>query len=56
MLLMVLMVNQENELQKTNQKEFKVRNVIKRKSNKLYVKWKGYNDSYNSWIEKEDLI
>ena len=31
----------EKELQKTNQKEFRIENVIKRKGNKLYVKWKG---------------
>ena len=28
----------EKELQKTNQKEFRIENVIKRKGNKLYVK------------------
>ena len=34
----------EKELQKkTNQKEFRIENVIKEKRNKLYVKWKGYN-------------
>ena len=32
----------EKELQKTNQKEFRVEKVIKRKGDKLYVKWKGY--------------
>ena len=32
----------ENELQKKNQKQFKIENVIKRKGDKLYVKWKGY--------------
>ena len=31
----------EKELQKTNQKEFRIEKVIKRKGNKLYVKWKG---------------
>ena len=31
----------EKELQKTNQKEFRFEKVIKRKSDKLYVKWKG---------------
>ena len=46
----------EKELQKTNQKEFRVKKVIKRKSDKLYVKWKGYNSSFNSWIDKEDNI
>ena len=30
----------EKELQKTNQKEFRTEKVIKRKGNKLYVKWK----------------
>ena len=33
----------ERELQKTNQKEFRIEKVIKRKGDKLYVKWKGYN-------------
>ena len=46
----------EKELQKTNQKEFRIEKVIKRKGNKLYVKWKGYNNSFNSWIDKNDLI
>ena len=31
----------EKELQKTNQKEFKVEKVIKKKGDKLYAKWKG---------------
>ena len=46
----------EKELQKTNQKEFIIEKVIKRKGNKLYVKWKGYINSFNSWIDKKDLI
>ena len=33
----------EKELQKTNQKEFSIEKVIKKKGNKLYVKWKGYD-------------
>ena len=46
----------EKELQKTNQKEFRIEKGIKRKGNKLYVKWKGCNNSFNSWIDKKDLI
>ena len=38
----------EKELQKTNQKEFKVQKVIKRKGDKLYVKWKVCDNSFNS--------
>ena len=45
----------ENELQKTNQKEFRIEKIIKRKGDKLYVKWKGYNNSFNSWINKNDI-
>ena len=44
------------ELQKTNQKEFRVEKVIKRKGNKPYVKWKGYDSSFNSWINKKDVV
>ena len=46
----------EKELQKTNQKEFRMKKVIKKKGKKLYVKWKGYDNSFNSWIDKKDLI
>ena len=43
----------EKELQKANQQELRMEKVIKRKGDKLYVKWKGYN-SFNSWIDKKD--
>ena len=46
----------EKELQKTNQEEFRIEKVIKRKGDKIYVKWKGYDNSFNSWINKKDLI
>ena len=29
--------------------------VLKRKGDKLHVKWKGYNNLFNSWINKKDL-
>ena len=46
----------EKELQKTSQNEFRIEKVLTRKGDKLYVKWKGYNNSFNSWINKKDLI
>ena len=46
----------EKELQKTSQEEFRIEKVIKRKGDKMYVKWKGYDNSFNSWIDKKDLI
>ena len=45
----------ENQLQKTNQQEFRMEKVIKKKGDKLYVKWKWYDSSFNSWIDKKDL-
>ena len=29
---------------------------MKRKCDKIYVKWKGYDNSFNSWINKKDLM
>ena len=46
----------EKELQKTNQKDFRIEKVFKRKGDKLYIKWKKYNNSFNSWINKKDLV
>ena len=46
----------EKELQKIDQEEFRIDKVIKRKGDKLYVKWKGYDSSFNSWIDKKELV
>ena len=37
----------EKELQRTTQEKFRVEKVMKRKADKLYVKWKGYDNSFN---------
>ena len=46
----------ENELQKTDQNEFIIEKVLKKKGDKLYVNWKGYDNSFNSWIDKKDIV
>ena len=38
----------EKELQKTNQEEFRIEKVIKRKGDKIHVKRKRYDNSFNS--------
>ena len=43
-------------MQKTNQKGFTVEKVIKRKGDKLYIKWKCYDNSFNSWINTLDTF
>ena len=46
----------EKEMQKASQEKSRIEKVIKRKGDKVYVKWKGYDNSFNSWINKKDLI
>ena len=46
----------EKELQKRKQEEFRVEKVIKRKGNKLYVKWKDHDNSFNDWIDKKNIV
>ena len=43
-------------MQRTNQQDFRIEKVIKKKGDDLYVKWKGYDSSFNSWIDKKDLV
>ena len=35
--------------------KFRIEKLIKKKGDKLYVKWKGYDSSSNSWIDKKRL-
>ena len=46
----------EKESQKIDQQEFRTEKVIKKMGDKLYVKWKGYDNSFNNWIDKKDLV
>ena len=48
--------NYKKELQKTNQNEFRIEKVKKRKGDKLNVKQKGYNNSFNSWIDEKGVV
>ena len=45
----------EKELQKIDQQEFRIEKVIKKKGDKLSVKWKGYDNSFNRCIDKKGL-
>ena len=40
----------------TNQRDFRIEKVIKKKGEKLYVKWKDYGNLYDSWINRKRLI
>ena len=61
MLLLILLVKKLLEcFTKKNCKkqiiEFRTGKVIKRKNNKLYVQWKGYNNSFNRWADKKGMV
>ena len=45
----------EKELQKTNQETFRIEKGLKRTGDKLYIKWKGYDNCFNRWIDKKDI-
>ena len=45
----------EQELQKTSQEIFRIEKVIRRRGDKSLVKWFGYPDSFNSWVDNKDL-
>ena len=46
----------EQELQKSTQEVFHIEKVIRKRGNKSLVKWKGYSDEFNSWIDNKDLV
>lgn len=47
----------EYELQKTKNTDiYLVEKIIRRKGNKVYVKWLGFDDSHSSWINASDVL
>ena len=46
----------EPELQKTSQEFFRIEKVIKRGKKTSLVKWKGYSDDFNSWVDNKDIV
>jgi hypothetical protein len=46
----------EQELQKTTQEIFRIEKVIRKRGKKSLVKWLGYPDSFNSWVDSDKLL
>jgi len=46
----------KQELQKATQELFRIETIIKKKGNKSPVKWVGYFDKFNSWVDNSDLV
>ena len=49
----------ESELQRTDQEIFRIEKILRRRTRggikEIFVKWKGYPASFNSWIKESDL-
>ena len=45
-----------NELQQAKQEIFRIEKVIRRRGNRSLVKWAGYPESFNSWVDNKQLI
>ena len=52
----LLAVFMKNNCKKLIKKNLELKKILKTKGNKSYVKWKEYNNLFNSWIDKKDLI
>ena len=49
----------QEELLKTDMKEDDlhiIEKIIKKVGNRYLVKWKGYDDSFNSYVDKNDIV
>ena len=46
----------EQKLQKTKQDDLcTIEKILKTNKDKIYVKWRGYDNSFNSWINKNTV-
>ena len=47
----------ERELQKSKNVtgEYIIEKILRTKRNKIYVKWRGYSNNFNQWINKSDI-
>ncbi len=41
---------------KSTQEIFRIEKVLEVKGNRMLVKWLGYSDEFNSWIDKSGAI
>ena len=46
----------EQELQKTKKDIFRIEQIIRQQRNKSLVKWLGYNDSFNWWVDNKTVM
>ena len=45
----------ELQLTKNTTGEYIIEKILKTKGNQIYVKWRGYSNNFNSWVNKSDI-
>ena len=46
----------EQELQKNKQDDlYTIKKILETDKDRIYVKWRGYDNSFNSWINKNNV-
>ena len=45
----------EIQLTKNITGEYIIEKILKTKGNKIFVKWRGYSNNFNSWVNKSDI-
>ena len=45
----------ELQLSKNNTGKYIIEKILKTKGNQIYVKWRGYSNNFNSWIDKNTV-
>ena len=45
----------EQELQLSVHELFRIKRVLRKQKNQVFVKWKGYSEAFNSWVPLTDL-
>ena len=48
----------ERELQKTRNtsEDYIIEKIIRKNKNKYLVKWRGYSNDFNCWVDKDDVV
>ena len=47
---------QELQKSKNTSEIYIIEKIIRKNKNKYLVKWRGYSDDFNSWVDKNDII
>ena len=50
-----LFYEKELQLTKNTTREYIIKKILRTKGNQIYVKWRGYSNNFNSWIDKNSV-